>query len=81
MTDYNKHNGGVDTLDENCGEFSCLTKTNRWPVVISYNMINVATNNVFIVMRGSGKSDKKIFSQATNLSACKTICRQPKTER
>ena len=45
ITDYNKHNGGVDTLDENCEEFSCLRKTNCWPVVINYNMINVATNN------------------------------------
>ena len=26
ITDYNKHKGGVDTLDENCEEFSCLRK-------------------------------------------------------
>ena len=59
MTDYNKHKGGVDTLDENCEEFNCLRKTNRWPMVINYNLINVATNNAFIVMRSSGKCDKK----------------------
>ena len=59
ITDYNKHKGGVDTLDENCEEFSCLRKTNRWPMVINYNLINVATNNAFIVMRGSGKCDQK----------------------
>ena len=35
ITDYNKHKGGVDTLDENCDEFSCLRKTNRWPMVIN----------------------------------------------
>ena len=63
ITDYNKHKGGVDTLDENCEEFNCLRKTNRWPMVIHYNLINVATNNAFIVMRSSGKCDKKqIFS-------------------
>ena len=59
ITDYNKHKGGVDTLDENCEEFSCLRKTNRWPMVINYNLINVATNNAFIVMRGSGKCERK----------------------
>ena len=59
ITDYNKHKGGVDTLDENCEEFSCLRKTNRWPMVINYNLINAATNNAFIVMKGSGKCDSK----------------------
>ena len=59
ITDYYKHKEGVDTLDENCEEFSCLRKTNRWPMVINYNLINVATNNAFIVMRGSGKCDRK----------------------
>ena len=59
ITDYNKHKEGVGTLDENCEEFSCLRKTNRWPMVVNYNLINVATNNAFIVMRGSGKCDRK----------------------
>ena len=27
IMDYNKHKGGVDTLDENCEEFSSLRKT------------------------------------------------------
>ena len=59
IMDYNKHKGGVDTLDENCKEFNCLRKTNRWPMVIHYNLINVATNNAFIAMRGVEKSSKK----------------------
>ena len=58
-TDYDNHKGGVDTLDENCEGISCLRKTNLWPMVINYNLINVATNNVFVVMRGSGKCDRK----------------------
>ena len=35
ITDYNKYKGRVDTLDENCKEFSCLKKTDRWPMIIS----------------------------------------------
>ena len=59
ITDYNQHKGGVDNLDENCEDFSRLRKTNRWPMVINYDSINAATNNAFIVMRGSGKCDWK----------------------
>ena len=59
ITDYDKHKGEVDTLDENCEGFSCLRKTNLWPIVINYNLINVATNNAFFEMRGSGKCDRK----------------------
>ena len=61
IIDCNKHKIGVDTLDENCKEFSCLRKTDRWPmIIINYNLINVATNNAFLVMRGNGKSAKKM---------------------
>ena len=59
VMDYNKHKGGVDTLDKNCEKFNFLRKTNCWPMVINYNLINVATNNEFIVMKGVGKSSKK----------------------
>ena len=69
IMDYNKHKGGVDTLDENCVEFSCLRKINRWPMVINYNLINVATNNAFLVMRGNGK--KKEFLKKLNFLLAK----------
>ena len=59
IINYDKHKGGVNTLDENRKELTCLRKTNCWPVVINYNLINVATNNAFIVIRGVGKSSKK----------------------
>ena len=56
---YNKHKGEVDTHDKNCEEFNCLRKTNRWPMVINYNLLNVASNNAYIIMRDTGKSEKK----------------------
>ena len=59
VMDYNKHKGGVNTLDENCEEFNCLGKTNRWPMVINYNLITVATNNAILVMRDVEKRSKK----------------------
>ena len=59
IMDYNKRKGRVDTLDENYKEFHCLRKTNCWPMIINYNFINVASNNAYIIMRDTGKSEKK----------------------
>ena len=78
IMDYNKHKRGVGTLDENCEEFSCLRKTNRWPTVINYNLINVSTNNAFLVLRDNRKSAEKMdflkklaFSLQNHMSAAK----------
>ena len=68
MNTYNKHKGGIDTLHENCKEFNCLRKTNRWPMVINFNLINIAPNSAFIVMRGVGKNSKKKVSEAAKFS-------------
>ena len=57
--DYNKHKGGVDTLDEDCEKFNCLRKTICRPMVINYNLIKVASKNAYIIMRDSGKNEKK----------------------
>ena len=35
---YDKHKGGVDTLHENFVKFDCWRKTNRWPMVINFNL-------------------------------------------
>ena len=59
IMDYVKHKSGADTLNENCQEFNCLRKANRRPIVINFNLINVATNNAYII-RNPGKSGKKI---------------------
>ena len=56
---FNKHIGGVDTLDKNCEKFNCLSKTNLWPMVIIYNLINVASNNAYIIMRDTKKTRNK----------------------
>jgi hypothetical protein len=40
-------------MDENTVEFNCLRKSNRWPMIVNYNMLNIATNNAFILMKAS----------------------------
>ena len=39
---YNKTKGGVDTLDQMAHAFSTKRKTKRWPLVIFFNMLDVA---------------------------------------
>lgn len=40
--DYNSQKGGVDTLDKMLRGFTCKRKIKRWPMIIFYNMIDVA---------------------------------------
>lgn len=47
ILDYNAHKGGVDTFDKMLRGFSCKRKSNRWPMVIFYNMVDVAAFSAF----------------------------------
>lgn len=68
ILDYNEGKGGVDQMDENLAEFTCIRKTVRWPLLIFYNIIDVASNNAFIHMKRSGYTKtKKEFLRALSL--------------
>jgi hypothetical protein len=54
ILDYNKAKGGVDTFDENIEEFTCRRKTTRWPLLLYYNILDVAAFNAFLLMRANG---------------------------
>jgi hypothetical protein len=56
ILDYNKCKGRVDTLDENNEEFTCRRKTTRWPLLLYFNILDVATFNAFLLMRAHGHS-------------------------
>jgi hypothetical protein len=59
ILDYNKCKGGVDTLDENIEEFTCRRKTTRWPLLLYFNILDVATFNAFLLMRANGYSKSR----------------------
>lgn len=40
--DYNKYKGGVDTLDKMLRGYTCKRRNSRWPMMLFYNMIDVA---------------------------------------
>ncbi|CAH2009351.1 unnamed protein product [Acanthoscelides obtectus] len=49
ILDYNATKGAVDTLDQLIGTYTCKKKTNRWPMVIFYNMIDTSAYNAFVL--------------------------------
>ena len=59
ITDYNRTKGGVDTLDENVETFTCRRKTCRWPLLLYYNLLDVAAYNAYIVMVKNGYSGNR----------------------
>ncbi|XP_061747885.1 piggyBac transposable element-derived protein 4-like [Nerophis ophidion] len=47
ITFYNKTKGGVDTTDQMVGTYTCKRQTQRWPMVLWYNIIDIATLNSY----------------------------------
>ncbi|KAL7877378.1 hypothetical protein SRHO_G00040280 [Serrasalmus rhombeus] len=48
---YNQTKGGVDTIDQMVGNYTCKRQTQRWPMVLWYNMIDIATLNAYSFFR------------------------------
>lgn len=46
---YNANKSGVDNMDHLATIFSCKRKTNRWPMVLFYNMLDVAGVAAFVI--------------------------------
>lgn len=47
---YNSTKAGVDTLDQLVGCFSVKRKTNRWPVAVFSDIIDISAVNAFVLM-------------------------------
>lgn len=65
---YNATKGAVDTFDQMCGHMNCNRKTQRWPLCIFYNMMNIAAVNSYViyvhnVIRWSGGTAKPMSRQ------------------
>ena len=46
---YNSTKSGVGTLDRMVQTYSCKRMTRRWPVALSYNMIDVSAVNAYVM--------------------------------
>lgn len=51
ITFYNEDKCGVDLVDQMCANFTCQRTTNRWPLVVFYNLVNISCINGFIIYK------------------------------
>ena len=55
---YNATKGGVDSMDQMCHAVTTKRKTNRWPMLLFYNVLDVASITALVVWRKVDPSDK-----------------------
>jgi hypothetical protein len=48
---YNVNKCGVDVVDQMCANYSVQRKTRRWPMVVFFNLMNVACINAFVIFK------------------------------
>lgn len=54
---YNSTKLGVDIVDKMCGAYNVSRNTKRWPMVIFFTMLNIASINSQIIYVGNGFAD------------------------
>lgn len=48
---YNSTKGGVDSLDEKCAVYSSSRRTQRWPMAVFFQILDMSTVNAFIMFQ------------------------------
>ena len=48
-----------DTVDQMCSTYNVARKTNRWPMVVFYSMLNVADINAQIIFQSNNKTENR----------------------
>lgn len=64
ILDYNENKAGVDTMDQMVNGYSCKRATNRWPLAMFFNMLDIAGLASFIIhdeLRPKKQTDKRRF--------------------
>ncbi|RZC42715.1 DDE Tnp 1 7 domain containing protein, partial [Asbolus verrucosus] len=49
ITTYNQMKCRVDVVDQLCSNYNCARSTRRWPMVVFYNILNVAGINSMVI--------------------------------
>lgn len=91
VTFYNLTKGGVDVVDKLCTTYSTSRKTNRWPLVIFFRILDTVGINSFVIFNSNvpqNNLSRKDFLQELGLALLDehlksraTMCRLPKTIR
>ena len=67
ITFYNKSKGGVDTMDQMVGTYTCKRQTQRWPMVLWYNILDIATLNAYTFFTAQHPEFKSGITNARRL--------------
>ena len=62
ILDYNANKSGVDTMDQMLGTYKCKRSTNRWPLAMFYNKVDIAALAAFVIyneMKLINRSDRR----------------------
>lgn len=78
IIDYNKTKGGVDVFDQMVSVYSCSRQTNRWPMVVFYNLLDVAALASTIIYRATNPptTNKKLYRHDKLIELSKHLMRQ-----
>lgn len=60
---YNSTKGGIDTVDQKTGNFTVQRRTRRWPLVVFFQIMNIAALNSYIVYKffPDNEVDRRLF--------------------
>ena len=62
ILDYNQGKGAVDQLDQNVDEFTCRRKAVRWPLIVFYDILDMASFSAFLLMKSDNpRTQRKHF--------------------
>lgn len=62
---YNHTKGGVDLIDQQRNEYTVARPTNRWPLKIFFNILDIAGINAFTVLQ-KNKLENEAIKQRRN---------------
>lgn len=81
MLFYNQTKGGVDTIDQVIGTYTCRMATRRWPVAVFLMMLDVAALNGWVICAAFGSftdskhGARKMFLRELGLSLVRPLIR------
>ena len=64
---YNQMKGGVDIVDQMVGTYTCKRQTQRWPMLLWYNVIDIATLNAYSFFKAQ---HPEFYAGITNARRC-----------
>lgn len=72
ILDYNSHKGGVDTVDKMCSTYSVSRRTRRWPMVLFFQLLNIAGINSQILYNAANINNpqkyRRVFLKELSLA-------------